>query len=1467
MTTKFIELNRQFTPWTDGDKDTIDAYFAFRHSFRTTTWQDLLDHSRVVVLAEAGGGKTEELKARRDALLSEGKHAFYATVQDVAKDGLDSASGKAADLAAWRESDQPAWFFVDSVDEAKLDGIRLETALRKIAEGIEGARSRAHIIVSGRYSDWEFRADLARLEHYLPVPSDAPPPPPSSDAVLIDVLEHGSRRKEKEKDKKEQQKPLVVLMGPLDEERVRAFAKGKSVANIDAFMRAIDDANLWQFAGRPMDLDWLTSYWGKHGRFGNLAAMMEESVAERLREPSTTRPRDAISTEMAIRAAERIGAALVFGRADKFLIPDSEERRPANAELNIAEVLPDWSDDHRNRLLSRPVFDPATFGRIRLHNDNEGNVRSFLAARWLRERRKTNCSWQTLKDMLFAESYGISVIKPSLQKTAAWLAIWDSDVAREIIARVPGLLLTAGDPASLSLDVRRRALDALVNEILGRDEYMMTLDQDCLRRFSTADLVPDIKRIWTAHKANEEIRSLILRMIWLGRLSDCLSIAEEAAFANYADSYTAVFAGRAVLALGDRALRDRYAAHVRSHIADLRPIAVWETLEKMFPGEIGIDSFLEFLAAMPDEAKFESAGGLEYRAPRMISLVTDRKDLGILTVGFLDQLGAREGEVYAQETEKEKAYFPAIEATAHALMLSAGPDETPEAALRAAFRLGERRFYRSRDKVPDVANDLRETSARREKAMWAAVEHFNADTRMGGKLITNENQLEFMGWSPELQMEDADWLLGAVRSKPRFEDRVLALSCVFHLWHQAERSAALFSRVEDVVRSDARLAEMLKVWMEPRKLSPEEIALDRQIAEQRAKFDKQKAERDKSWIEFVAKLRADPNQLRHLPPPTPKNIDGRLFYLWELLSSLDDYRSHYAIADVSGLEPIVGKEVAEAERDALIAMWRQWRPRLESEREPDKRNSYSKIDCMGIAGVTLEALKVPNWPRNLTSDEARLAAIYGTLELNGFPNWMPKLAAVFSNETRSVLMGEINSELDDMSDGPRYGVLHDISYGPVELARLVAQPLLAELQRRAEIKPGNVTLALRALGKALPADANELYALCIDKFGKSSSPELEGAYFAAAFRANPSAAIVVLTAKLNSLKPAAQTQLALRMLPQLFGDRFREEDDQAALLPFEVLHRLLLLAFQTIRVEEDNNRASGVVYSPDARDAAERARGMLFNLLAGTPGRATFEALLQIAETKGFPIPRDRLIDIAHNRAAQDAEHSPWASGEARAVEQECDTAPATPDDLQRVAMRRIADIQHDLLHSDFAQGLTVKALPNEREVQKWVANELNNRQRRAYSVERESHVVDEKEPDIRLRAKVSDASLPVEIKVAESWSLQELEEALDDQLGGRYLRDKDAKRGVLLLVHLTKRMRGWPDQKRKPLSFEELVAHLKARADKTAAESPSAPQAQIAVIDVSSLTLPPRNKKRPSRSKAVDPKRRRKGPPKVRSG
>jgi hypothetical protein len=226
--------------------------------------------------------------------------------------------------------------------------------------------------------------------------------------------------------------------------------------------------------------------------------------------------------------------------------------------------------------------------------------------------------------------------------------------------------------------------------------------------------------------------------------------------------------------------------------------------------------------------------------------------------------------------------------------------------------------------------------------------------------------------------------------------------------------------------------------------------------------------------------------------------------------------------------------------------------------------------------------------------------------------------------------------------------------------------------------------------------------------------------------------------------------LVERLLPRVFGGRFFSPSVSPDDLPFDILERLVWIAFSSIRVRDDNHRAYGVAYSVDERDDAEQSRHYAFTWLAERPGRATFDALLRFAEHPDYPIRLARLRMIARDRAAKDSETAPWRPTEPFEFERDFDTAPYTAKDLQLVALRRIADIQHELLHSDFAQAATLRLLPDETAVQNWVADRLHGKQGRSYSVERESHVVDEKEPDVRLRAKASAASVAVEIKVVD---------------------------------------------------------------------------------------------------------------------
>lgn len=308
---------------------------------------------------------------------------------------------------------------------------------------------------------------------------------------------------------------------------------------------------------------------------------------------------------------------------------------------------------------------------------------------------------------------------------------------------------------------------------------------------------------------------------------------------------------------------------------------------------------------------------------------------------------------------------------------------------------------------------------------------------------------------------------------------------------------------------------------------------------------------------------------------------------------------------------------------------------------------------MAIAGISMEARTDPQWIDRLSSAEAARAAAFGTLELNGFPPWMSPLAEKWPDEVRNVLAGEILVEIDDPTPGLHRGTLQDVHYAEAAIAAIVAPSLLSGLESRPGLEGKVLASVLTILCRGLPAANAEFTALMLAR--ATSTPNLEAAayYLGAAFQSDADAAVAALTTKLDTLNAQDQRFLIERLLPRLFGDRIIEPEVKTPALPLGVMERLVTIAFRTVRVEDDNRHEDGVVYSPDARDAAERARGALFNLLIATPGRATVETLHRFKSVPDMPIHAGRLDDLIFTMAAEDSEHSPWNPSEAYALEQQ----------------------------------------------------------------------------------------------------------------------------------------------------------------------------------------------------------------------
>src|ERR1700730_3118987 len=327
---QFVDLKRNFIP-VQKDVDP-DVAIGIGHEWGLKyggwlDWPKLLDHTRVVLLAEAASGKPEEFWHAAKGLRDTGSAAFYATIENLADENFLSDPADRRLFDRWKSGDGPAWFFMDSVDEAPLNRKRFDDALRNLGGQLGVEMTRAHILVSCRVSDWRGNSDRATILDILPVgkPEPLPAPPTDPDAALLDPIFAREERAQREKDDEPRPPLLVVQLVPLTDDQRRILAHASGITDVDAFLAAIGQQGLDVLAERPGDLLELAQYWSDHKRFGSLGRMTEASIAAKLREPDPYRvDNDALTPQKARQGAERLAGALTLAKTFTLVAPGGE---------------------------------------------------------------------------------------------------------------------------------------------------------------------------------------------------------------------------------------------------------------------------------------------------------------------------------------------------------------------------------------------------------------------------------------------------------------------------------------------------------------------------------------------------------------------------------------------------------------------------------------------------------------------------------------------------------------------------------------------------------------------------------------------------------------------------------------------------------------------------------------------------------------------------------------------------------------------------------------------------------------------------------------------------------------------------------------------------------------------------------------------------------------------------------------
>lgn len=224
---------------------------------------------------------------------------------------------------------------------------------------------------------------------------------------------------------------------------------------------------------------------------------------------------------------------------------------------------------------------------------------------------------------------------------------------------------------------------------------------------------------------------------------------------------------------------------------------------------------------------------------------------------------------------------------------------------------------------------------------------------------------------------------------------------------------------------------------------------------------------------------------------------------------------------------------------------------------------------------------------------------------------------------------------------------------------------------------------------------------------------------------------------------------------------------------------------------------------------------------------------MEIADDDEFAESRDYFRLLARQRVAADADaESHMLPEDVCAIERRYEISPRDRDGLFDLLLDRLEDLAHDLRCGDFSDRRTVRSINDEPEMQRTIAWRLCARANDAYTVTREEEVADGKSPDIRLLAVGTDQKVAVEIKIADRWSLKDLECGLRKQLVGQYLRHSNCTAGCLLLTYHGRKQYWRSDPvTRKRLAFHDVVSFLREKA--TEIERERRYDVRVAVFDL----------------------------------
>lgn len=1379
-----VPLVRRFSVVPRSKKDSDEQKIQGLLGFGGKRWEEIEKEFRSVILAEAGAGKTFEMKARAEYLESQKHPAFFVRIEDV-KDGFEQAFevGTPESFERWLDSQGEAWFFLDSVDEARLDNPRtFERAILSFRARIKDAQLRAHIYVSSRPYAWRSKSDSELLQRYLPFSKPKPKP--------------GDRDSESTQPGERPQDALTVyVLRPLDEEDVRQFAEHRSTRDVDRLIQELERSNLMPLAGRPFDLQAILDKWAKDSTLGGRTETLTHNVELRLRELDPDRnARQRLSADKARDGARTLAAAVVLTGQAGIRVPDTP---PERAGIDAEAVLSGWHAREVQALLERAIFGDVIYGMVRFRHRE---VRELLAAEWFGSLLQKGNSRHAIETLIFREQYGHKFVAPRLRVVLPWLILEDREIREQALAIDPEIAVEGGDPVRLPLSKRRKILADVVGRIASDEDHGGAQDNGSIARIANPDLTDQTVELIDRYADNDDAIFFLGRLVWQGGMSACVPLLLAIAADPNRRIAARIAAVRAVMSCGTPVEKSTLWKCLL--IAEQIPRRLLAELANGADADAAsVSNLIAAMESLPAYNSFEATGlreALHGFIERLPSPSNGRNDGPISAfvagiVGFL----RRPPFIDPQECSISTEFFWLLPLAVHAvekLVAVQAPAAMQDHSMFVmldgpiARHWNTHSFDDYRDQLSELVPAWPELN---DALFWRKVEAARTRLEKDGQRLIDDWPLQ---WDCYSSFEPAAFprVLSWVTARELEDDRLVALSLAFRLYSQAQNPDECLRLLRASVAGDAVLTErldrlqQLRMSEQGRKWRQEERARQRKIELRQREFEHTRSQ----WI---AELKADPARVRQPSGLEPSELSEDQCRL--LREAEGDERANGLAGGAAwrSLIDAFGYGVAREYRDAAVAHWRNCTPALLSEGADVGRNRSWEF---AMAGLEIEAREVDGFPAHLSDADTRLALRYLTLEFHGFPRWLEAMYRAKPVLVLEAVLAELFWELENTEpDRPMYYILQKLAHHAPWLHAGLVAALLAWLQ--ANDPPG--VDALRQIHRILKGggvNGAELASLGALKVASRTDDDQTGYWYALWVDADPDTGVDAVATWLSKLGLEAVSQAAQHFITSLVSSP-RWDDSGPEVGNFRTpnhLKSLYVLMHRHIRASEDIRRANTGAYTPVLRDHAQDARNRLFQMLSEIPGKEAYVAIVELIEDHPEPDYRTWMAKRARSRAEEDGDLEAWTDEQVRDFGRNLTRTPATQRQLFELAVARIVDLKNWLEQGRDSAFVTWQKADSEAEMRNLVTGWLNQHWGNSLTAAQEVELANRQRIDILLQNANVSLPVPIELKILDSgWTGPKLCERLCNQLVRDYLRDGTERHGMFLLVWRgTKPRRRW---------------------------------------------------------------------------